>query len=300
MKKMIMTLFTIISITYSGSAKAIRVVTTNAHHHSVQFWLKDELKFQNIKGLPLLHFDSHTDMGFSPSHYEHNGNFLDTKSLLEGLTLSKIKSYQKSLTDISQVIVPAIATKLTSEVHMCMPNWFTRINRFAEKINFEAHTINKAQFLGAKTHRIYPVTNIKNTFSSSPFIHSNKRIFKGASMTFYKCFDNPSINLTTDYILSLDLDILSTNGKKHDHARPISTHRSHGSKISQSERDAFKLRIQKIKHIILKLKAKGASPRIVTIALSTGKEGGDYTPQVLASEANKELTKFFKFHFPSI
>lgn len=293
------TLFSILSITYSSLSIAIPIITTNAHHHSVQHWLKEELMNGNIKGLPILHFDSHTDMGFTPSHFKHNGKYEDSRFLLKNLSEDKIKSFQKSLTDISQVIIPAVITGLSNEIHMCMPNWFTRFNRFNEEIKFRALTMNKAQFVNAKTHRIYPVTSIKNTSEASPFFHSNKQNFNESSMTFYKCYNAPKINIKSDYILSLDLDILSTNGIEDDHARPISTHRSGKDDISQTEMRAFYKRISKIKKIILQLKSSGSSPRIVTIALSTGNVGGNYTPRTLANKANKEFIKFFRVHFPS-
>ena len=277
--------------------KKVPIITTNAHHHSVQYWLKKELKSKNIKGLPILHFDSHTDMGFTPSHYLHKNVFLNTRNLLDNLTEAKIKSFQKSLTDISQVIIPAIATGLSNEVHMCMPGWFTRFNIFNKEVLFSAVTMNKAQFINSNTHRIYPVTNIKNTSNSSPFFHNQRDYSKSSSITFYKCFEGPSIKIKSDYKLSLDLDILSTNGIEHDHARPISKFRSIKSEISNKELTAFENRINKIKEIVLKLKAKGLSPKIITIALSTGNEGGNYTPQSLAHKANIKFIKFFKDTF---
>lgn len=298
MKIITMTLLIhLISITYSKKVYAVPVYTTNAHHHSVQYWLKEELKNKNIKGLPILHFDSHTDMGFSPSHYKHHGKFLKTRNILNKLSLSRIKSFQKSLTDISQVIMPAIATGISNKIHMCMPSWFSRLDKYNKEIKFSALTINKAQFVNSNTHRIYPVTNIKNTFAESPFFHNSKRAYKNSSMIFYRCYDNPQINIKSDYILSLDLDILSTNGKTHDHSRPISTFRSNKKQISQAEQKAFNERIRKIKVILLKLKRQGKVPRVVTIALSTGSEGGDYTPKSLAQIANKDFVNFFRSHF---
>ena len=299
MKIISRTLILILSITYTSLSSAVPIFTSNAHHHSVQYWLKEELKNGNIKGLPILHFDSHTDLGFSPSHYKHNGVILNTRNIINELSNSKINSFQKALTDISQVIIPAIATGISNEIHMCMPDWFTRFDRFNEEIKFQAVTVNKEQFVNAKTHRIYPVTNIKNTSKASPFFHSNKQNFNESSMTFYKCYNAPIINIKSDYILSLDLDILSTNGKEGDHSRPISTYRSEKDGVDQAEMRAFDTRISKIKKIILQLKNKGLNPRIVTIALSTGSIGGNYTPEILAKKADIEFTRFFRTHFSS-
>ncbi len=103
----------------------IPIITTNAHHHAVKYWLKKYLQDPSIKGSPILHLDSHTDLGYIPSHFLYKDKPQKVKDLLANLNITKINSFQRSLTDIPQVIIPAIATKLTNEVHMCMPDWFT-------------------------------------------------------------------------------------------------------------------------------------------------------------------------------
>lgn len=284
-------------VTYAPLAEALEVITTDAHHHSVQHWLNLELKTKRLKGLPLLHFDSHTDLGFIPSHYKHKGEYLSAKELLLELSSSKIKSFQASLTDISQVLVPAFSTGLTNEAHLCMPPWFKRVKKDEKRIEFSILELNKAQFVGETVNRLYPVTGEKNTFLESPFFHSKKKILKENSLRFYDCFNRPSIKIKGDYILSLDLDILSTNGQEHNHAKPISTFRSKGKKISKKEFQEFYKRIGMIKKVLLKLKHKGSLPAIVTIAKSTGLEGGSFTPPRLATLGEKEFRSFFLNHF---
>ncbi len=290
----------IILTTYAPFAEAVKVITTDAHHHSVQHWFKYELETKSLKGLPILHFDSHTDLGFIPSHYKHEGEYLRASDLLKNLSLRRIESFQNSLTDIAQVLVPAFATGLTNEAHLCMPPWFKRVEKDEKLISFSILELNQAQFIGAKVNRLYPVTDIPNTFLESPFFHTKKKSLKEKGIRFYDCFKNPKFKFNGDYILSLDLDILSTNGVEHDHANPISTYRSKGGHISKKEFKVFYKRISLIKNILLDLKAMGSYPAIVTIAKSSGFEGGSFTPSTLADLGDKEFRSFFLKHFKSV
>ncbi|MFT6067918.1 MAG: hypothetical protein ACJAT2_002885 [Bacteriovoracaceae bacterium] len=284
----------VILSTYAPLAEAVKVITTDAHHHSVQHWLRFELKTRKLRGLPILHFDSHTDLGFIPSHYIHEGKYLGAKDLLDDLSLKKINSFQASLTDISQVLVPAFATGLTREAHLCMPPWFSRVPKDEKLIEFSVLELNKAQFIGASVNRIYPVTAVKNTYKESPFFHSKKKNLQDKSIHFYDCFNKPLLKIKGDYILSLDLDILSTNGEKHNHAKPISSFRSKESQISKKEFQVFYKRIAMIKNLLLELKQRGSMPAIVTIAKSSGSIGGSFTPSILANLGEKEFRSFFK------
>lgn len=284
----------IFSIGYSVSQGSVEVVTTNAHHHSVQYWLKRQLKLGDIKGLPLIHFDSHSDMGFIPSSFKFRNTRVEALNLIDNLSAKKIKAFQDSLTDISQVIVPAVTTGLTKDVHMCMPPWFIRVPKDESTILFSVTSLNKAQFENASVDRSYPVTKVSNTFLESPFFHHQRLGGESFSMQFYDCFKGPELNIKSDYILSLDLDIFSTSGSHGDHARPISTARGQAG-----EEAMVKLRAKKVKATLLELREKGFYPRIVTIAKSTGAIGGDYTPNEFAENLNKEFRDFFKLEFPS-
>ncbi|OUR93504.1 hypothetical protein A9Q84_18705 [Halobacteriovorax marinus] len=271
---------------------SLPIISTNPHHHSVRYWLRAQLKNQNLRGLPILHLDSHTDMGFSPSHYKVKDKYYKVSEILNNLTPESIESFHSSLTDISQVLIPAMASKLTNEFHMCMPPWYSRTDLFNKEIPFHLYEFNRANFVGAKMNRLLPVTKIVNTFTSSPFIHSDKYLSNTkAEMTFFRCFTDELPNLKGDYILSLDLDILSTNGVHGDHARPISTHRDRNGEVSVVEFKAFKNRLKKILTMIKKLKARGSLPRIITIADSTETQGGNYTPTALALLANQYLKR---------
>jgi hypothetical protein len=276
--------------------RPLPIIITNPHHRSIQYWLFAQLKNKNLKGLPVLHLDSHTDMGFSPSHYTYQNKKLPIKEILNNLSEDSIKEFDNTLTDISQVLIPAMATKLVNEFYMCMPDWYSRTNNFNSAIAFNLYEFNKAQFITAKTNRYFPVTKIKNTFTNSPFVHSKKydSSLKG-KMTFINCFKGELPKINSDYILSLDLDILSTNGVSDDHSRPISKYRdSTTKKISELEFKEFKVRLKKIVVLINRLKEKGFLPKIITIADSTGAKGGKYTPTALALLANKYLKREFR------
>lgn len=285
-------LIIILSVTYLDSFAGVQVVTTDAHHHSVQHWLKRQLSIGDLLGLPILHFDSHSDMGFIPAHYLYKGSFQEARGLVDNLSLPLIEAFQNSLTDISQVLVPALTTGLTKDIHMCMPPWFKRVPKNEELIEFSVPSLNSSQFVGAKVDRVYPVTKKKNSFLESPFYHSKKLGGDDFSIRFYDCFNKPQLKIKSDYILSLDLDILSSNGVHGDHARPISTARG-----EKNEEKLFKARIEKIKAILLELRAKGFNPRIVTIAKSSGEIGGSYTPSEFAHKADLEFREFFRKNF---
>jgi hypothetical protein len=274
----------------------IPIISTNPHHRSVQYWLRHQLRKGNLKDLPILHIDSHTDMGFSPSHYKFRNQFLPVRTLLDQLSDEKIKSFNQSLTDISQVLIPAVAIGLSRKIHMCMPPWYKRTKSFGKPILFNVSEINRANFVNAKTNRFYPTTDARNNNLNSPFIHKK---FNGlpATIIFHKCFQGDSPKLKSDYILSLDLDVLSTNGSSHDPVRPISDYRSKNKKVNSIEFKNFKKRLNRVIDIINELKKKGFSPRIITIADSTLKTGGNYTPTALAYLANKYLNKYFKKKF---
>lgn len=273
-------------------SRALPIISTNPHHHSVRYWLRAQLKNKNLKGLPILHLDSHTDMGFSPSHYKFENKYHPVADLLKNLTRERIESFHTALTDISQVLIPAMATGFSKRFYMCMPLWYSRTDLYNTPIPFRLFEFNRANFIKARVNRILPVTSIENTFKSSPFIHSKKYDSKmKAEMNFFHCYTDDVPLIKGDYILSLDLDILSTNGVHGDHARPISNHRTKNGEISELEFGAFKIRLKKIVLMVKKLKLRGSLPRIITIADSTNIEGGSYTPSSLALLANLYLRR---------
>lgn len=89
----------------------VPIFRTNAHHRAVQFMLQMYLKDRSNLDSPILHMDSHPDLGFAPAHG------------IRQINEDTIKEYDSYLTDISQVLLPAMQLGLTRELHMCMPPW---------------------------------------------------------------------------------------------------------------------------------------------------------------------------------
>lgn len=276
-------------------SKSLPIISTNPHHRSVQYWLKSQLRNRNLRGLPILHLDSHTDMGFSPNAYSIRGKLFPVEEILNSLSEEKINSFSRSLTDISQVLIPIMSTKLVNKFHMCMPPWYKRTNKFNKVISFSLSNFNRANFVNSTTGRMYPINKQINKYTSSPFIHSKKYAsnLKG-EMTFYRCFEGKVPNIKGKFILSLDLDILSTNGEVGEHAKPISFHRSSKDSVNKKEFYEFKQRLNKILKLLIELKKRGATPAIITIADSTSFGGGGYTPIPLALIANRYLKRKLK------
>lgn len=153
---------------------------------------------------------------------------------------------------------------------------------------------NKAIFVGAQTNRFYPVVAEEDQFIATPFLHSKKYTSnKKGTIQFLNCFSEMEINIKRNYILSLDLDIISSNGKEHDHARPISFARSEKNELTE-----VKNRIKFILSRIKDLKKKGISPKVITLSDSTFNGGGGYTPMAIAYLAGNYLRDELRKLFP--
>jgi hypothetical protein len=240
----------------------VPIFRTNAHHRAVKFMLLMFLKNRSNFGLPILHMDSHPDLGFAPVHG------------ITEVTKANIEKIDSRLTDVSQVLLPVMQFGLSHEFHMCMPPWYTRTPLDNKKIPFSLVEFNKANFVGATVNRLYPVTKIKNDFMASPFFHSKKyKSNQLGTIQFLNCFSKEKLKIKQNYILSLDLDIISTNGEKHNHARPISFSRS-----QKGERDEIKKRVKWILKRIRDLKKRGVRPVMISISDSTSYGGGGFTP----------------------
>ena len=280
--------------------QTLPLLNMNGHHRSPFYWARFQSQQQAKTTYKLFHLDTHSDLAFAPA--------TPLKNIAQEL--------KENLDQVSQVIVPAAFSNVIDQALLCLPPWYQRI-----PLDGKLHRIGLAQFsknifVRSKFDRIYPVVKQSHLLATedpalSPFkaltdLEYKKLVHRTIDFQFIDCYQNFATRVLSakgNFILGIDLDIFSSNGNQADRARPISPHRK-GSTISRTEFTAVKSRVNHIIKQFEELKAKGWSPKLITIANSTKTHkksigsGGDFTPNCLAFllnyKINRELRRIFK------
>ena len=303
------------------AGKTPKVFHMNAHHHAFHVLLR--WRGRLTETLPLLHVDSHPDLGAVPLEVFRSLDAHDTVRLTDLRSMIQTHAHaapelfdglQRSINHCAQVVVPLIATGICDRVVFAVPPWF---RRFPVDGTERAMTLVARRSRGISQRQILSVLQDSQVISglpSSPFgcwtaADAAWVVTPSVPFQFVPAFDTDYLTRsmlgqsTQGYILSIDLDAFATNGNGTDR-EPISTHRSPEGCVAAREFSEVKHRIERFIDEIERLAAKGVLAKAVAIADSTAVDAtrshavsdrqGNFAPACLAYLLHRKLEQFFE------